>query len=127
MMPCLYNEDQHEILSGGEIIAWCKRTAPAKEKDSFFLYHHRLHGTFVVGRWVQDRAFGIFTDFFNLGTSLSNFTGEKAKEFKRRLFAPMSAPAMAKAIDQTSKDYTTIRQDEDAENKERIEKRQRGE
>lgn len=115
MLPCLYDEKQHEILSGGELLEWAKRVAPAKERDRFFLYRHRLHHTFVLARWATDRAMGIFTDFLHIGKSLANFNKEMADEFRRRLYAPTSAPEMAKAITQSQRDYTTHRVNEDGE------------
>lgn len=126
-MPCLFDEKQHHIISGGELIAWCKREAPAKDKNRLFLYRHQIHETFVIAMWASDRALGVFTDFLNLGYSLANFDRKKAQEFLRRLYAPTSAHEMAKAINQTSRDYSAIRQDEDAEEHERVEKRQRDE
>lgn len=125
MLPCLCDEKQHQIISGGELIAWCKQEAPAKERERFFLYRHQIHGTFVIARWASDRALGIFTDFLHIGHSLANFDRAKANEFLRRLYAPTSAPEMSRVINQTSRDYNTIRQDEDAEEGERLEKRQR--
>lgn len=125
MLPMLYNPKQHHIISGGELIAWCKREAPAKDTKRLFLYRHRVHGTFVIAMWASDRALGVFTDFLNLGYSLNNFDRKKAQEYLRRLYAPTSAPEMARTINQTSRNYDTIRQDEDAEERERIEKRQR--
>lgn len=125
MMPCLFDTKQHEILSGGDILLWVKKEAPAKEKDRFFLYRHRIANTFVIARWASDRALGIFTDFQNLGYSLSNFTMEKANEFRRRLHAPLSASKMARVINQTSRDYDRGRMDEDGEERERLEKRRR--
>lgn len=125
MIPCLYDEKQHEIISGGELIAWCRREAPAKERDRLFLYHHRVHDTFVIARWASDRAMGIFTDFLHIGHSLADFTKEKAQEFCRRLYAPLQASEMARTINQTSRNYDSIRQNEAAENQERVEKRRR--
>lgn len=127
MFPCLYDEKQHQIIPGGELIVWCKRKAPAKDRDRIFLYHHKTHGTFVIARWASDRAMGIFTDFFHIGHSLGDFDRNKAQEYLRRLYAPTSAPEMARVIGQTSRDYDSSKQDENAEEQERMEKRRRGE
>jgi len=117
MIPCMYDRAQHEIL-GGELSRWIKTVPPAKDADSFFLYHHRIADTFVIGRWAKDRAFGIFTDFLHIGHSLAEFDRKKAEEFRQRLFAPISATKMARAIQQNARDYTTNRINEDGENQE---------
>lgn len=127
MIPCMFDSAQHEILSGGEVLAWCKRETPAKERSRLFLYRHRLHNTFVIARWASDRAMGIFTDFLNLGHSLSNFNKEKADEFRKRMLAPLSPKKMARTISQSSSDFSSMKQDEDAENREIVEKRRRDE
>ena len=126
MLPCLFNTEQHEILSGGELMVWCRRTVPPVERERFFLYHHRIANTFVIGRWAEDRELGIFTDFLHIGKSLGDFTREKAREFTRRLYSPTSATETAKIIEQSSRDYKTTRLDEDAGEKERVDKSQRG-
>ena len=119
VIPCMYDEAQHKILSGGEVLAWIKREAPAGEVERFFLYRHRIHGTFVIARWASDRAMGIFTDFMNLGYTL-NITRAQADQFHQRMYAPLSAPEMARKINQGARDYKTDRTREDWEQKEEI-------
>ena len=127
MFPCLYRPEQHEILPGGEILAWCKRLAPAKDRDRLFLYHHRIHDTFVIARWASpSKDFGIFTDFLHIGHSLAEFTKEKADEFRKRLFKPLQAHDMAKTINQCNRDYSSLRQEEDEVQKEWREERMKG-
>lgn len=125
MIPCLFDEKQHQIILGGEIIGWCKRNAPAKERKRFFLYRHRIHRTFVIARWALDRASGIFTDFLHIGHSLDEFTRQKADEFRRRLYAPTQAPEIARAIDQASKNFDKTQQNEIEERQEEIKERQK--
>ena len=72
-----------------------------------------------MAMWASDKAFGIFTDFLNLGYSLANFDRKKAKEFRRRLFAPVSPSEMVRAINQSARDYITDRQNEDGKNNDR--------
>jgi hypothetical protein len=127
MLPCLYDEKQHEILQGGEIVRYCQKVAPAKDRPRVFLYRHRIYKTFVIAMWAKDRAMGIFTDFLNLGKSLGNFNREKADEFSRRLYKPLSPKEMSQTIESTSRDYSRMRQDEDAEEAERLAKRAKGE
>ena len=117
VFPCMYDEAQHEILNGGELLGWVKREAPADEAERFFLYHHRIHNTFVIARWASDRKMGIFTDFLNLGFSL-NMTRSQAAEFRQRLYAPLTPEKMAKKINQVNRDYTTDRVNEDGEDAE---------
>ena len=125
MLPCLYDEKQHKILSGGDILAFCKKVAPTKDRSRFFLYHHQIAGTFVLARWASDRAMGIFTDFLHIGHSLDEFTREKAAEFRRRLYAPLQATDMARTINQSSRDYDSMQQEEAAENQEAMERRRK--
>jgi len=115
----MFDEAQHEIIPGGELIGWIRRKAPAGGRD-FFIYHHRIHGTFVVGRWAQDREMGIFTDFLNLGHSI-NMTRQQAAEFLHRLYCPMSPEEMSRKIEQANRDYTTERINGDGEEYDRKE------
>jgi hypothetical protein len=119
MIPCLYDKKQHEIIPGGDIIAWCRREAPASEKARLFLYRHRLLGTFVIARWALDRAMGIFTDFLNIGNSLSDFDRRKAGEFLRRMYKPLTAKSISRVIGQANRDFDSAQQDEAEETQER--------
>ena len=125
MIPCLFDPKQHEIIQS-DILDYCKRVAPAKEKERLFLYHHKKEGTFVVARWASDQAFGIFTDFLHIGKSLSAFTKQKADEFRKRYYAPISAPQMADAINQAQRDYKSEQQDNAAEAQEKVERALKG-
>lgn len=119
MLPCMFDNRQHEILSGGEIMPWVETQISPEDKDKFFLYRHRLHGTFVLARWVIDRATGIFTDFLHIGNSLSEFTHAKALEFRKRLYAPLTASKISKAITQSNRDFVSEQIEQDAEQVER--------
>jgi len=63
----------------------------------------------------------------NLGESLSNFTYEKAQELRKRLFAPLTAEATAQASAEAESDYNHFMNDDNLEERERLEKVARGE
>lgn len=110
LFPCIYQPEQHEIIRS-DIIDWCKRQtkAPAEQRR-WFMYRHRIHGTFVIARWAGDK-FGVFTDFLNLGHSLANFNQEKAMEFRHRLYAPVTPDAINRAVAGSQSNYHSIMND----------------
>jgi hypothetical protein len=118
MMPCLYDEKQHQLLPDGDLIRHCKKITPAKDKERLFLYRHRLHGTFVIGMWAGGRAMGIFTDFLNLGKSLGNVNTKTMTEFRRRMYAPTSPKEISDALNESDRQFNRDRQAEDEEVKE---------
>lgn len=105
VFPCLYDPNQHQIIHP-ELGEWVKRQVAPADKERFFVYFHKIHKTFVIARWAQDK-FGVFTDFLNLGHSLANFTREKAQELRERLYAPVGVQAMQKAVAQATRDQVT--------------------
>lgn len=110
-MPCLYDSKQHSILGGGsEILDWCRRQVPDDMKDKLFLYRHRRYGTFVVARWAAQPKW-VFSDILNLGTSLSNFDREKAQEFMKRIYAPVTAKDIIKAAEQTERVQASLQEE----------------
>lgn len=113
MFPCIWDSVQHEIVRS-DIIDWCIRNVAPADKERWFLYRHKIHCTFVIGRWAS-HPFGIFTDFLNLGYSLGNFSHEKAMEFRHRLFAPVSADEISKAVTQSGRDYDSETTDKNKE------------
>ena len=125
MIPCKYDEKQHQILPS-EISRWCVRNAPADWKDRLFTYRHRIHGTFVVAVWAdKNRRLGLFSDVLNLGDSLNNFDHKKADELMRRMWAPLSPSSMADQINQQSRDYNSRQQDINEELKDNQKRRKR--
>lgn len=101
MFPCIYDPGQHEILNP-PLLEWCRaRLDNPKERDRLFVYHHRLHDTFVIARWAQD-PMGVFTDFLNLGHSLGNFDEKMADEFLHRMFKPLDPIKMNKTLQESA-------------------------
>jgi hypothetical protein len=125
MLPCIYDDKQHEILES-EVARWCRRNAPADWKDRLFTYRHQLHDTFVVAVWAGDK-YGLFSDVLNLGHSFANFDRRMADELRHRMYAPTSADSMAKQINQVNRDFNSRMQDKNAALQDENERRQRGE
>lgn len=105
LFPSIYDPQQHEILPSG-IIGWIERIVAPADKKRWFLYRHKIHQTFVIGRWARDE-YGVFTDFLNLGYSIGNFDNKMAMEFRRRLYAPITAADMSKAVTQAGRDQNS--------------------
>lgn len=105
LFPSIYDPLQHELLNS-DIISWIEQTVAPADRKRWFLYRHRIHFTFVIARWAGDK-YGIFTDFLNLGYSLGNFDGEMAAEFRKRMFAPVTADVMSKTITQVGRDHNS--------------------
>ena len=109
LLPCIYDPLQHELVNS-ELLDWCKRQVAPADRERYFLYRHRIHHTFVIARWAGAK-FGIFTDFYNLGYSLGNFNQEMAKEFRKRLYAPVSPQDISKAMSDASAETKTKNED----------------
>lgn len=124
ILPCIYDSFQHEIIHS-EIIDWAKRQikAPA-DRERYFLYFHRLHRTFVIARWAENK-YGIFTDFLHIGTSLGFFDGSMAKEFRRRLYAPVSPEDITKAMKDAASE-TQVENDNKNDNMRNFRRRRSG-
>ena len=83
-MACPFQSGQHQLISP-PMLEWARANCPDKEAaKKLFMYRHLQHGTFVIALWVKE---GWFVDILNLGTSLANFTREKAQAFLRQ-FGP---------------------------------------
>ena len=121
MIPCVYDEKQHEVLSS-EVARWSSRNAPADWKDRLFTYRHSITENFVVAVWA-DKPFGIFTDVLNLGKSLSNFNRETADELLRRMWQPLSPSTISQQINRTQSDFHSKQVEKNNEMKELINRR----
>jgi len=125
MIPCKYDDKQHQILES-EVGRWCRRNAPADWKNRLFTYRHRIHGTFVVAVWAdKNQRHGLFSDVVNLGFGWGGFDRAMADEMMRRMWAPMSPQTMARRIDLESKNYSSLQQDKNEQIKEDREKSRR--
>lgn len=74
-LVCRYTPEEHELITP-TMLEWCKRNLP--EPERLFMYRHRQWGTFVLAQWVGPQRTQ-FVDVMNLGTSLNNFTYERAR------------------------------------------------
>jgi len=126
-MTSNYSSDDHTII-GGELSLWLKRLIEKDpiRKNKLFLVRYNKLGVFCICEWLG-KPKGFFVDVLNLGTSLANFTREKATELQHRLFAPVTAEETKSFIQKADSDYYHGRQDEDAEETERWERVARGE
>jgi len=126
-MVQFYRSDDHTII-GGDIAAFCARLVEGdpQRKGRLFIVRYNKVGTFVIAEWLAGPK-DIFVDVMNLGESLSNFTYEKAQELRKRLFAPLTAEATAQASAEAESDYNHFMNDDNLEEKERLEKVVRGE
>lgn len=113
MLPAIYQPEQHEILHS-DLLDWCKQQVAPADRERYFLYRHRLHGTFVVARWAGEK-FKVFTDFLHIGTSLGFFNRKMAKEFRKRLYAPVSPKDIANAMTD-AKAETRVKNDDANDN-----------
>jgi hypothetical protein len=117
LFPCVYDKEQHEIINP-PLLEWCRRQIPdPAEKARLFVYHHRVHGTFVIARWAKEPR-GIFTDFLNLGYSLNNFNREARNEFLSRMFKPLQARTISHALNRGASDYRSHEEEKNDEMKE---------
>ena len=105
MFPCVYDPAQHEIINP-PVLDFCRAQMDSQtEKNRLFIYHHRVHDTFVVARWASDRKMGVFTDFLNLGYSLGNFDRALADEFRKRLYRGLAPAEIGKALNRAASDF----------------------
>ena len=123
MFPCMYDPAQHEVIEP-EVLRWCRRMAPAEDKDRLFCYRHKLYDTFVIAHWVKGK-YGLFLDFFNMGTSLGNFKKAHANEFLRRKYAPTSAVEMSRTLSQNERDMNSQKRDDNEELRDIAEQRKK--
>jgi len=122
-----YNHKEHTIL-GGEITPFLRRLTEhdPQRKGKLFLVHYKNIGSFVIAEWLT-RPRDIFIDVLNLGSSLGNFTREKANELRHRLFAPITHAETSRYITEADSGYYHGRQDDNELEKERLERISRGE
>jgi len=119
-----YSPNEHAIM-GGEINSYVKRINKEYGKKLFVVRYLR-YGTFVIAEWLA-KPRDVFVDVMNLGKSLSNFNREKANELRHRLFAPVTCGETSEGIAEEESRYLHERQDENAEEQERLERCSRGE
>jgi hypothetical protein len=126
-MVQFYNTDDHTII-GGDIADFCARLVEhePQRRGKLFVVRYNKVGTYVIAEWLANPR-DIFVDVINLGTSLANFTREKAHELRKRLFAPLTAEATVQASAEAESDYNHFMNDDNLEEKERLEKVVRGE
>ena len=121
-MACTFDRKQHMIIDP-EFMDWVRRQLPNDhERSKYFCYFHKIWKTFVIARWIS-KGLGLFSDAMNLGHSLGNFNRGMAAEFRRRFYAPLTAKAMATAINQNDRDFTSKRADDNERYKEEAIKR----
>lgn len=119
-----YCSEKH-CLIGGEIGCFIAKLAKESKRDLFVVKYIKPQ-TFVICEWLSPNR-DIFIDIMNLGKSLANFDRKKAVELRHRLFAPITCNETSRGIAEEESNYYHGRQDENAEEQERLEKVSRGE
>ena len=126
-MVSFYNSDEHTII-GGDIPIFCAGLVEHIPglRGKLFLVRYNRRGTFVIAQWLAGSK-DIFVDVMNLGSSLGNFTREKAHELRQRLFAPLSVEEIGEASAKAESDFHHNMQDYNEEEGERLAKCETGE
>lgn len=123
-MASTWNKDEHGLM-GGEIGAFVSRMGRRAKRDLAVVRYHKLD-TFCIIEFLSPRR-DVFVDTMNLGASLANFDRTRRKDLERRLFAPITCEEECRFLAEADSDYHHGRQNDQAEETERLEKCERGE
>ena len=118
------NSNKHSFI-GGEIGHYVNRLAKESGRDLTVIRYNKL-GVFCIIEILSSNR-GDFIDILNLGKSLANFNQDKNRELHRRLFKPLTCDETSVGITEAESRYHHDRQDENAEEQERLELCARGE
>ncbi len=123
-MTSVYSSDKHTRI-GGDIGAFIERLGKDAGRDLAIICYEKL-AVFCIIEWLSPNK-DVFIDMMNLGKSLGNFTRDKATELRRRLYKPITCDETSQFISAGDSDYHHKRQDENAEEEERLVKVSMGE
>jgi len=125
-----YKEGEITIIPDNDTIRGMKDRVRGKEPllaKNLFYYRHNIHGNFVVAEWIG-RPKLYYIDKINLGKKgLANLTREEYDKFLRRSLEPMTAQEVMQMTNDEEYKFLTMQQEDQAEEKERLEKIARGE
>jgi len=123
-MTSNYNSNDHSFI-GGEIGHYVNRLAKESGRDLTVIRYNKL-GVFCIIEMLSPNR-DVFIDLMNLGKSLANFNRAKNHELQHRLFKPLTCDETSVGITEAESRYHHDRQDENAEEQERLELCARGE
>jgi hypothetical protein len=126
MFGCVthFQHSKHTRIPG-ELDGFVRRLGRRARRTLGVVRYEKL-GVYCIVDYLESDG-GVFVDVMNLGHSLANF-GRKARiEFEQRLFRPLRSDETCRVVAEAESDYFHGRQDDNEEEKERLEKCARGE
>ena len=125
-----YREGEIKILPENDTLNGMKERVKGKDPllaKNLFWYYHPKYNNYVIAEWIG-RPKLYYIDKINLGPKgIQGLTREKYDTFLRRSLEPMTAQEVMQMQVEEEYKFHVMLQEHQAEERERLEKRARGE